>query len=129
RTLTNVADTTATYSATGASPGDVGVQVEPATVTLAPGESATVDITAQPGDMPVGEWAGGSVTWSTEAVHTSGAPIADAQFPIVVMSTPAQIELDPAEVGSEQAPEETTEHTVTIGNAGGQDLEWNVVAD
>src|SRR5699024_5245194 len=61
--------------------------------------------------------------------HTSGAPIAEAQFPIVVMSTPAQIELDPAEVGSEQAPEETTEHTVTIGNAGGQDLEWNVVAD
>lgn len=129
RTLTNVADTTATYTATSADDGGVPVQVEPTSITLAPGESATVEITAHLGALPAGEWAQGAVTWSTDAVHASGAPIADARFPIVAMSTAAQIEVDPTEITSEQEAGEVTEHTVTIGNAGGQDLEWNVVED
>src|SRR5699024_9120084 len=126
RTLTNAADTTATYTATDTGGEGVGVQAEPASITLAPGESATVEITARTSGLPVGERAFGSVTWSADAAHPSGAPIADARFPIVVMSSPAQIELDPTELQSTQPADEITEHTVTIGNPGGQDLEWNL---
>jgi len=129
RTLTNAADTTTTYTATDTSAEGLSVQVEPASITLAPGESATVEITAGTSALPVGDRAFGSVTWSADAAHPSGAPITDAQFPIVVMSSPAQIEIDPTEVESKQAAEEITEHTVTIGNPGGQDLEWSVVDD
>lgn len=129
RTLTNVADTTATYTATGESADGLTVQVEPAEITLAPGESATVEVTAQTDGLPVGEWASGSVTWSTDDTHVSGVPIAAAQFPLVVMSTAAQLEVDPGEIAAEQAPDTVTEHTVTIGNPGGQALEWHVVEE
>ncbi|WP_161958433.1 S8 family serine peptidase [Ornithinimicrobium cavernae] len=127
RTLTNVADATATYTATGASADGLSLQVEPATVTLSPGESATVVVTAQAGGQPVGEWAGGSVTWSTTDTHASGVAIADAQFPVMVMSTAAQIDVEPAAIAAEQAPDTVTQHTLTIGNTGGQDLDWSVL--
>lgn len=129
RTLTNAADTTATFTASGSSEDGLTIQAEPTTITLAPGESDTVEITAQADGLPVDEWAGGSVTWSTDGTHASGAAIADARFPLVVKSTEAQLEMTPGEVVSEQDPETVTEHTVTLGNTGGQDLEWNVVQD
>ncbi|WP_289781760.1 S8 family serine peptidase [Ornithinimicrobium faecis] len=129
RTVTNVADTSVTYTAAGESADGVSVQVEPATITLAPGESAAVEIMAQAGGLPIGEWAFGSVTWSTDGTYASGVPVADATFPMLVQSTAAQLEVDPGEVAAEQEPDTVTEHTVTIGNTGGQGLEWNVVEE
>ncbi|MDP2291003.1 MAG: S8 family serine peptidase [Actinomycetota bacterium] len=64
RTVTNVAGSSVTYKADIKSPKGYKVTVSPSTLTLAPGASATVEITAtNTGSGPVGEWRFGSLTW------------------------------------------------------------------
>ena len=78
RTITATED--ATFTAEASVPG-VDVTVEPSTVSLAAGESATVEVTLARTDAPLGEWVSGSLTW-TGGTHAVRSPI--AVFPVPV---------------------------------------------
>ncbi|MFG1649571.1 S8 family serine peptidase [Micromonospora sp. NPDC049275] len=67
RTLTNVGKARETYrSAVSGLPG-MKVTVTPASVTLAPGKSATVTITLRRGSAPWDRYVTGSITWKAKA--------------------------------------------------------------
>jgi subtilisin family serine protease len=64
RTVTNVG-TGGTYRATVQGLSGVDVDVEPATLSLAPGESASFTVTfTTEDDATLGEWSTGSITWT-----------------------------------------------------------------
>ena len=64
RTVTSVASGTETFKATVYAPPGYNVTVTPDTLTLAPGESATFEVTiANDGSAPVGEWRQGALQW------------------------------------------------------------------
>ncbi len=84
RTITATED--ATFTASGSVPG-VDVQVSPSEVTLAAGESATVEVTLSRTDAALGEWATGFLTW-TGGTHDVRSPI--AVFPVPV-DAPAEV--------------------------------------
>ncbi|HEX9866497.1 MAG TPA: S8 family peptidase [Acidimicrobiia bacterium] len=63
RTVTNVSDKTTTYRARIHDPRGYDVDVSPNRLKLAPGESATFEITILNEEAPVGEWRFGSLTW------------------------------------------------------------------
>ena len=65
RTVTNVSDRNATYTASIARPVDMQVSVSPATLTLSPGESASFDVTIGYLSGPLDLWRFGSLTWSS----------------------------------------------------------------
>ncbi|WP_192498639.1 cell wall-binding repeat-containing protein [Ornithinimicrobium pratense] len=128
RTVTNVADVEAEYTAATTGAEGLSIQVTPAQFTLAAGESQEVVITATTVDTQ-GAWAFGSVTFSTDANHSSGADIADASLPVALKGTAAvaDITVDPSQIDSTQAPDEVTTHELTIGNTGGAPLTWEFV--
>ena len=77
RTITSVADRPLTWTATTQAPAGYAVTVEPASVTLAPGESATFTVTvANTGTGAVGEWSFGSLTWTARGGYAARSPIA-----------------------------------------------------
>ena len=63
RTVTNVSNETNTYRARVDEPRGYEVTVTPNRITLAPGESATFEVTFVNEDAPVGEWRFGSLSW------------------------------------------------------------------
>jgi hypothetical protein len=65
RRVTNVTDSTETYNAELELPSGIGVQVTPASLSLAPGQSATYDVTFtyQKGRFDLPEPQFGSLTW------------------------------------------------------------------
>jgi hypothetical protein len=80
RTVTSVATTAGatTYAASVDAPAGFEVTVSPQTLTLAPGETATFEVTiANAGRAPLGEWRFGSLTWSGGAYEVR-SPIAAA---------------------------------------------------
>jgi len=129
RTVTNVADTTATYTARVDTPNGLNVTVSPATITLEPGQSRTVEFVAEVVDLPAREWTTASVSWSTSSTHASGVDIAETRFPVAVIPAAAQLTVEPGRIIGEQAPGTRTEHTVTIGNTGGLDLSWRIAGE
>jgi hypothetical protein len=77
RTVRNVGPSAATYSvdATDEPPG-VDVAVEPSVLTLAPGATASYEVTFTTADDAVfDEWTFGSLTWS-DGTHNARSPIA-----------------------------------------------------
>ncbi len=67
RTVTSVAGTPGptTYTPTVEAPPGFDVSVSPAELTLAPGETASFDVTiSNAGGAPVGQWRFGSLTWA-----------------------------------------------------------------
>jgi hypothetical protein len=63
RTVTSVADRTTKWTATVFNPVGFTVEVTPRSVTLAPGESATVTLRITNVFAPVEQWRFGSLTW------------------------------------------------------------------
>ncbi|MFN3789557.1 S8 family serine peptidase [Massilia sp.] len=63
RTVTNVGDATATYTASTTLDG-YEVAVSPSTLTLAPGAKASFTVTLTNKTAPIGAWSYGSLTWS-----------------------------------------------------------------
>lgn len=129
RTVTNVVDGSATWTASVDSPAGMEITASPAEVTLAAGESATVTITATVTGAVEEDWAFGRVTMNTDATHAGGAAVANTEMPVAVVPTAAvaDVTVDPDEITSTQAPDETTTQTLTVGNAGGATLEWEFV--
>ena len=75
RTITSVADRTRTFRARVDAPDGFKVKVTPRRVRLAPGESATVEVTITNGSAPIGEWKFGSLTWRSGGYRVT-SPIA-----------------------------------------------------
>ncbi len=67
RSVTSVADKIRVFEAQVRAPAGFTVTVEPATLTLAPGETGTFTVTVTTGVAPRGEWRFGSLTW-----HSAG---------------------------------------------------------
>jgi hypothetical protein len=65
RTVTNVSDETTTYRAKVDEPRGFDVVVSPDRINLAPGESATFEVTFVNERAPIGEWRFGSLTWES----------------------------------------------------------------
>ncbi|MEO3768758.1 S8 family serine peptidase [Micromonospora sp. B9E7] len=75
RTLTNVGKAKETYRSVVSGLPGMKVTVTPASVTLAPGKSATVTITVRRGSAPWDRYVTGSITWHGRT-HTARIPVA-----------------------------------------------------
>ncbi|MET8040845.1 S8 family serine peptidase [Micromonospora sp. NPDC005215] len=75
RTLTNVGKTPETYRSSVSGLDGMKVTVTPASVTLAPGKSATVTITLRRGNAPWDRYVTGSIGWRGKA-HSARIPVA-----------------------------------------------------
>lgn len=73
RTVTNVGNSRATYNAVAAVPGYT-VDVQPASLTLAPGEKASFAVKITRTTAPIDTWAYGRLVWS-DGVHTVRSPV------------------------------------------------------
>lgn len=96
RALANVADTTATYTATTQAPDGATVTVSPPEFTLDPGGEQTIRVTLDidPAMFPVREWAFASVGFTTAAT-SHGQPVAPVSYPITARAAkPDQITLN-----------------------------------
>ncbi len=87
RTVTNVSDEAGSYMATVVQPAGVSVIVNPATLTLAPGESIAYDVTLTYESGPLDLWRFGSLTWEGDR-HSVYSTLAVRP---VSVSAPAEI--------------------------------------
>ena len=87
RTVTNVSDASATYTASIANPIDMQVSVNPSSLSLGPGESASFDVTISYVSGPLDLWRFGSLTWNS-AEHSVRSTIAVKP---VSLSAPGEI--------------------------------------
>ena len=73
RRVTNVSDETETYTAAVVPPAGIGVTVDPPSITVAPGQSATFDVTFSFESGPLDLWRFGSLAWenNNRSVHSS----------------------------------------------------------
>ena len=65
RRVTNVSDESATFTASVVSPAGIGVTVTPQSISLAPGASASFDVTFSMQSGPLDSWRFGSLTWES----------------------------------------------------------------
>jgi hypothetical protein len=75
RTVTNTSDENATYTASIAAPIDMQVSVNPPNLSIAPGQSASFDVTMTYVAGPLDLWRFGSLTWNS-ASHSVRSTIA-----------------------------------------------------
>jgi hypothetical protein len=75
RTVTNVSNKTSTYRVEVEKPKGYDVKVTPRKITLAPGATATFEVTFTNKKAPIGEWRFGSLTWKSGKVEVR-SPIA-----------------------------------------------------
>jgi subtilisin family serine protease len=75
RTVTNVTGSSLTWKAQVEAPAGYHVAVEPSSITLAPGESASFEVTISNAGGAVGEWSTGSLTWKSGR-YEARSPIA-----------------------------------------------------
>ena len=107
RTVTSVADKTVTFTAYATAPDGYDVVVYPSTLTLAPGESASYDVTFTNVGAPIGEWRFGDLTWMGGGYHVR-SPIA---LKGVQLGTPDEVTGGPETTG-------TTSFAVQFGYTG-----------
>jgi hypothetical protein len=74
RRVRNVGSSTATYHASASVPG-FDTTVSPSTLTLAPGDEASFDVTFSRTDAAFDDWAKGSLTWN-DGTHRVRIPVA-----------------------------------------------------
>jgi subtilisin family serine protease len=87
RTITSVANKTVTFTASGIVPDGYEASVNPDTITLAPGESASFEATITNVSAPLNEWRFGQLVWSGGGYHVS-SPVA---VRAVALGTPLEI--------------------------------------
>ncbi len=75
RRVTNVSDEAGAYVATASPPPGMTITVVPSAISLAPGESASFDVTVNYESGPLDLWRFGSMTWQSDD-HTVYTPIA-----------------------------------------------------
>lgn len=136
REVTSVVDTSASYAAAVDAPEGVTVTVAPEQFTLDAGGTQSVEIAVEVdvSVVPAGEWAFGTVSFTTDATHPDGPAVAPASYPLALVPMPAppqrpELTVAPESISATQLPGQTREHTVTIGNEGNTDLQWQVSED
>src|SRR5690606_7104166 len=129
RRLTSVADATATYTATTGAPDGMVVTVTPAEFTLAPGATQEVTVTVDVSDLIGGDWEFAAVDLATDATHASGTPVAGVHLPVAVIPAEPVLTVAPEELSSVQDVAQTVTQELTIGNAGGAQMQWQLVTD
>jgi subtilisin family serine protease len=87
RTVTNVASAPAIYNVSVTGMEGIDYNVNPASLTLAPGESASFDVTFTRTTAPLNEYTGGQLTWS-DGAHNVRLPIVIRP---VALAVPAQV--------------------------------------
>jgi len=87
RTVTNVSDESASYTASVATPVGMQVTVDPPSLSLGPGESASFDVTIDYVSGPLDLWRFGSLTWS-DGAHAVRSTIAVRP---ISLTAPAEI--------------------------------------
>jgi subtilisin family serine protease len=92
RTVTNVSDDTSTYEFSHTGLAGIDVEVSPASFTIDPGESATVEITFTRTSATLTQYVGGQLTWS-DGDHDVRVP---AVIRPVALAAPAEVQADPA---------------------------------
>ena len=65
RSVTNVGEAAETYTANVVPPSGIGVTVNPPSITVAPGETVTFDVTFTFQSGPLDQWRFGSLTWES----------------------------------------------------------------
>jgi subtilisin family serine protease len=85
RTVKNVGSSAATYNVTTTLPGYT-VDVQPATLNLAPGASATYTVKLTRTSAPLNTWVYGKLTWS-DGTHTVRSPLTARASTIAVPGT------------------------------------------
>ncbi len=75
RRVTNVSDEAGSYAVEITAPPGMTVDVAPSSISLAPGESVSFDVTANYASGPLDLWRFGSLTWRSED-HAVYSPIA-----------------------------------------------------
>jgi subtilisin family serine protease len=88
RTVTNVGDSEATYTVSTEDPPGISINVSPSELTLAPGSSASFDVTLTvTPEVATGAFLFGSITWS-DGEHEVYSPVAARPLGI---SAPAEL--------------------------------------
>jgi subtilisin family serine protease len=87
RRVVNVSDQASTYSAQITAPAGIGVSVNPASISLGPGQAATFDVTLRYESGPLDLWRFGSLTWSNNEASVF-SPIAVQP---VTVTAPSQV--------------------------------------
>ncbi len=118
REVTNVADTTASYTATVVTPPGMTATVQPATFTIAPGATQPLTITVNVGGSSGGAFTFADLRLSTTDNHASGVPIAGVHYPIAVIPVAPAITVDPTAIGVSIKPDRTATRVVTVRNTG-----------
>lgn len=75
RRVTNVSDEAGAYTVEIAAPPGMGVTVDPSSISLAPGQSTSFDVTVDYQSGPLDLWRYGSFTWRSDT-HDVFSPIA-----------------------------------------------------
>lgn len=75
RRVTNLSDASESYSASVVAPAGIGVNIVPASITVAPGQSVPFDVILNYQSGPLDLWRFGSLTW-TGTEHSVYSPIA-----------------------------------------------------
>ncbi|MFD1505838.1 peptidase [Georgenia yuyongxinii] len=88
RTITNVSGRPAVFRASVDGLDGVDVTVTPTQVRLTPGRSADVTITFTAAGAPLGAYATGHLTWTSDRGHVARSPLAVRPLPL---SAPAQV--------------------------------------
>jgi hypothetical protein len=70
-----VSDQPSVYVASVTNPQGIAVSVNPSTLTVAPGKSATFEVTITRTDAEYRTWTFGSLTWADLRGHTVRSPI------------------------------------------------------
>ena len=87
RTVTNVGDASATYTASVIGLAGVIVDVSPASISLAPGQSADVEVTFTRTTAALNTYVGGYIVWA-DGTHRVRIPV---EIKPVALAAPAQV--------------------------------------
>lgn len=128
RTVTNVADTVATYTASVTVPAGMTATVTPASFTLAPGASQQVTVALNVAGSSGGSWAFADLRLTTDGTFAGGAPIAGVHYPVAVIPVASAITVDPTSIEVSQKPGRSATRAVTIRNSGNGALDWRLAA-
>lgn len=124
RTVTNVADTATTYSASVAVPAGMVATVTPSSFSLAPGESRELTVDVDVRGSSGGAWAFADLRITTGGSHAGGTPIAGVHYPVAVIPVAPAMSVDPTSIEVSQKPGRTANRSVTIRNTGNGALTW-----
>ena len=108
REVTSVADASASYTASVATPAGMTATVEPATFTLAPGATQRLTITVNVSGSAGGAWTFADLRLATTDHHAGGAAIAGVHYPVAVIPVAPAISVTPTQIEVSQKPGRTS---------------------